>query len=189
VQQGLEKLQHEPQAVQAPQLALCLRMHFHCPLLGWDQNLNTRTTRKILQINCRSDKLQIFISCSLFVYNFTEFINTHPLHRLSIYLWLYSPLLEPGHFFSFLILCTGSTTPWTGDQSITRLLLTHRTQTQNKCTQTSMSYVGIEPMIPAFVSKDSSGLRLRCHCDQHCTDCMYIYAEKKMNSSATDLLM
>jgi hypothetical protein len=38
-----------------------------------------------------------------------------------------------------------------GDQPVTRLLPTHRTtQTQNKCTQTSMPQVGFEPMIPVF---------------------------------------
>jgi hypothetical protein len=42
-------------------------------------------------------------------------------------------------FFSFLILYTVGTTPWTGDQPVTRPLPTHRTtQTQNKRTQTSM---------------------------------------------------
>jgi hypothetical protein len=38
-----------------------------------------------------------------------------------------------------------------GDQSVTRLLPTHRTiQTQNKRTQTSMLRVGFEPKIPVF---------------------------------------
>jgi hypothetical protein len=69
----------------------------------------------------------------------------------SIYLWLYSPLLDLGLYFSFLILYTVGRTPWTGDQLIARPLPTHRTtQTQNKRTQTFLPGVGFEPMIPAF---------------------------------------
>jgi hypothetical protein len=38
-----------------------------------------------------------------------------------------------------------------GDQTVTRLLPTHRTtQTQNKCIQTSMPRVGFKPMIPVL---------------------------------------
>jgi hypothetical protein len=50
--------------------------------------------------------------------------------------WLYSPLLGPGLFFSFVIFFyTDSRTPWTRDQPIARPLPTHRTtQTQNKRT-------------------------------------------------------
>jgi hypothetical protein len=40
-------------------------------------------------------------------------------------LWLYSPL-DSGRFFIFLILYIISKTPWTGDQPVTRPLLTHR---------------------------------------------------------------
>jgi hypothetical protein len=70
---------------------------------------------------------------------------------LSIYLWLYNPLLDLGRLFSFLILYTVGRTPWTGDQPIVRPLPTHRTtQTQNKSTQTSMPWVGFEPTIPVF---------------------------------------
>jgi hypothetical protein len=40
---------------------------------------------------------------------------------------------------------------WTGDQPVARLLPTHRTaQTQNKCTQTSMPWVGFKPTTPVF---------------------------------------
>jgi hypothetical protein len=68
-----------------------------------------------------------------------------------ILLWLYSPLLGLGRFFSLLILYTIGRTPWTGDQPVARPLLTHRTtQTQNKRTQTSMPRVEFEPTIPAF---------------------------------------
>jgi hypothetical protein len=85
-----------------------------------------------------------------------------PIH---IYLWLYSPLLDLGRFFSFLILHTVGRTPWTGDQAVARPLPTHRTtQTQNKRTQTSMPWVEFEPTIPAF--EDGSCLRPRGHCDR-----------------------
>jgi hypothetical protein len=59
---------------------------------------------------------------------------------LSIYLSIaLQSLVGPWPFFSFLILYTIGRTPWTGDQSITRPLPTHRTtQTQNKRTQTLM---------------------------------------------------
>jgi hypothetical protein len=60
-------------------------------------------------------------------------------------------LLDLGRLFSFLILYTVGRTPWTGDQPAARPLPTHRkTQAHNKRTQTSMPWVGLEPMIPAF---------------------------------------
>jgi hypothetical protein len=69
---------------------------------------------------------------------------------LTICLWLCSPLLDLGHFFSFLILYTVDRTPWTGNQPVARPLPTHRTaQTQNKRTQTSVPWVGFEHPIPA----------------------------------------
>jgi hypothetical protein len=62
-----------------------------------------------------------------------------------IYLWLYSPLLGLGHFFSFFIFYTVCRTPWTGDQLVTRPLPTYRrAKTRNKRTQTSMPQVGFE---------------------------------------------
>jgi hypothetical protein len=68
-----------------------------------------------------------------------------------ICLCLYTPLLDLGRFFSFLILYTAGRAPFTGDQSVARPLHTHRTtQTQNKRTQTSMPLVGFEPTIPVF---------------------------------------
>jgi hypothetical protein len=73
---------------------------------------------------------------------------------LSIYLsscWSTVILLDLGHFFSFLILYTVGTTPWTGDQPVARHLPTYRTtQTQNKRKQTPLPWVGFEPTIPAF---------------------------------------
>jgi hypothetical protein len=41
---------------------------------------------------------------------------------LSIYLWLYNPVLDLGRFFSFSILDTVGRTPWTGDQPVARPL-------------------------------------------------------------------
>jgi hypothetical protein len=69
----------------------------------------------------------------------------------SIYIWLYIPLLDLGRFFSFQILYTVGRTSWTGDQPVARPLPTHRTtQSQSKRTQTSMSWVGLEPTILVF---------------------------------------
>jgi hypothetical protein len=49
-------------------------------------------------------------------------------------------------FFSFVIQHTFDRTPWTVDQPVARPLPTHRTtQTQNKCTQVSMPWMGFEP--------------------------------------------
>jgi hypothetical protein len=70
---------------------------------------------------------------------------------LSIYLWLYSPVVGPWLFFNLLILYTVGRTPWTEHEPVIRPLRTHRTtQTQNKRTQTSMSWVGFESTIPSF---------------------------------------
>jgi hypothetical protein len=67
-----------------------------------------------------------------------------------LYLWLYSPL-DLGRFFSFIILYTVGSAPWTGDQPLVRPLPTHRTiQTQNECKQTSMPREGFEPKTPVF---------------------------------------
>jgi hypothetical protein len=69
---------------------------------------------------------------------------------LSLSLWLYSPF-DLGRFFSFLILCTVSRTPWTGDQPVARSLSKHiTTQTQDKRTQSSMPWVVVEPTIAVF---------------------------------------
>jgi hypothetical protein len=69
---------------------------------------------------------------------------------LSVCLWLYSTC-GSWPLFQFLNLYKVGRTPWTGDQPVARPLPTHKTtQTQNKCTQTSMPLVGFEPTIPAF---------------------------------------
>jgi hypothetical protein len=72
-------------------------------------------------------------------------------HKHSIYLWHYSPLLDLGLFFSFLVLYTVGRTPWTRDQPVIRPLPAHRrAQIQNKFTQTSLPQVGFEPTIPVL---------------------------------------
>jgi hypothetical protein len=54
-------------------------------------------------------------------------------------------------FFSFSIFYTAGRTPGKGDQPVARPLPAHRTaQTQNKCIQTSMPWVGFEPTTPLF---------------------------------------
>jgi hypothetical protein len=73
-------------------------------------------------------------------------LSTHP----SIHPWLYSPLLGLGRFFSFLMY-TQSVGLLGRGSHVARPLSTHRTtQIQNKRSQTSMSWVGFEPTIPAF---------------------------------------
>jgi hypothetical protein len=66
-------------------------------------------------------------------------------------LGLCSPFLSLYRIFSFLILYTVGRTIWTGDQPVARPLPTQRTtQTQNRCTQTSMPRVGFECTTPVF---------------------------------------
>jgi hypothetical protein len=71
-------------------------------------------------------------------------------------------------FCSFLIILTAGRTPWTGDQPVARTLPTHRiTQTQNKCTQTSIPGMGFEPTTLVFErSKTVHAFRPRGHCDR-----------------------
>jgi hypothetical protein len=82
-------------------------------------------------------------------------LSDHFLSGLSIYLfiylWLYSPFLGLGRFFSFLFFYTVGRTLWTGDQPVARPLPANRAaQTQNKRIQTSMPQVGFEPKIAMF---------------------------------------
>jgi hypothetical protein len=72
--------------------------------------------------------------------------SIHPSSYGSIVL-----LFDLGRLSSFLILYTVGRTPWRGDQPVARPLPTHRiTQTWNKCTQTSMPWVGFESTVPPF---------------------------------------
>jgi hypothetical protein len=56
---------------------------------------------------------------------------------LLIHPWLYSPLLGPGLFFSFVIfLYTDGRTPWTSDQPVaSQLPIQRKTHKQKKCIQ------------------------------------------------------
>jgi hypothetical protein len=95
---------------------------------------------------------------------------TCPIHLvLSICLYLYSFLLDPGRFFSFFIFYIVGKTPWTGDQPVARPLPAHRTvRRQTKRTQTTMPQVGFESTIPVFGRvKTVSCLRPRGHFDRH----------------------
>jgi hypothetical protein len=85
-------------------------------------------------------------------------------------LWLYSPLLCLGRFFSFLIRYTVGRTPWTGDQSVTRLLPTHRINAHNTDIHAS-SGIRVHT-IPAFEkAKKVRVLRPRDHCDRPILTC------------------
>jgi hypothetical protein len=84
-------------------------------------------------------------------------------------LWLYSPLLGRGSFFSFLILHTAGRTTWSGDQPVARPLPTHRTkQTQNKRTQYRHPYLEWDsnPRFQLSSERSSSCLRPRGHSDR-----------------------
>jgi hypothetical protein len=85
---------------------------------------------------------------------FHSFIHLfiHSFHSYSCCsLWSIGHLWDVSFHFSFLIQYTVGRTPWTEDQPIARPLPTHSTtQTQNKCTQTSIPWVGFEPTIPVF---------------------------------------
>jgi hypothetical protein len=84
---------------------------------------------------------------------------TIPVCSLHLFIWRLSlqetygcAALHPldlGRFLSFLIYTEYD--PLDGDQPVTRPLRTHRiTKTQNKRTQTSMSWVGFKPTIPVL---------------------------------------
>jgi hypothetical protein len=79
-----------------------------------------------------------------------------PTYPVSDYVWIFFflllPLLEHRADLSVSWSFTHGRTPWTGDQLVTRPLPKHRTtQTQKNAHthQTSMPWVGFEPMIPA----------------------------------------
>jgi hypothetical protein len=131
--------------------------------LGHMQDRRNSTRERSCSLGCHNIKCgtlhEPYFSLSLFFFCFSlsenEFLlifwSIHPYLSLYVYLWLCSPLLDLGCFFSFLILYTVGRTPWTGDQPVARPIPTYRTtQTQNKRTQTSMPCVGFQPKIPAF---------------------------------------
>jgi hypothetical protein len=71
------------------------------------------------------------------------------IHSLT-YLWVYSPLLDLGRFFSFLIFYTVGRTLSTGVSPSQGRYLHTGQHKQNKRTQTSMSQMGFQPTIPVF---------------------------------------
>jgi hypothetical protein len=85
---------------------------------------------------------------------------------LLLLIWLYSHLLYLSCFFSFLILYTVSTTPWMRDQPAARPLPTLRTINAHNTDIHALSRIRTHDL-SVRVSKDSSCLRPRGHCDRH----------------------
>jgi hypothetical protein len=85
---------------------------------------------------------------------------------LSVCVWLCSPLLDLGQFFSFLILFTVGRTPCTGDQPVARPLRTHRT-TQHKINTDINELSGVQTHDPSVRGNEENAfLRARSHCDR-----------------------
>jgi hypothetical protein len=73
------------------------------------------------------------------------------LQPIGIWAKFLQPFIGPWPHFSFLILHPVSSIPWTGDQPVSKLLLTEiTTETQNKRTQTSIPRLRFETTTPAF---------------------------------------
>jgi hypothetical protein len=82
---------------------------------------------------------------------YTIYLSVYLSIYLSIYVWFYSSLLDLGRLFRFSIPYTVGRTPWTEDQPVARPLPAHiTTQTQNKRTQTSTTWVRFEPTNSEF---------------------------------------
>jgi hypothetical protein len=80
-----------------------------------------------------------------------------------IYLWLYSPLLDLGRFFSFLILYIDGRTVGTRDQPVAKPLPAHTNTEYTHADIHALS--GIRTNDPSFrASEDGSCLRPRGHC-------------------------
>jgi hypothetical protein len=116
--------------------------------------------------------------------SFTKFTN--------LYLWLYSPFLDFGRLFSFLILYAVDRTPWTGDNPFARPLPTHRrTQTQKKRTHSHPCFEwDSNPRPQCSVNEDSSSLTPRGHCDRlfhivffEIPVCIYMYIRSRRYNS------
>jgi hypothetical protein len=75
----------------------------------------------------RLDDYEYFnVKLMLIVYSIPKCIH------LFIRQWLYSPLLDLGRFFSFLIFYRVARTPWTGDQPVARPLRAHTRQHKHR---------------------------------------------------------
>jgi hypothetical protein len=85
-----------------------------------------------------------------------------------IHQWLYSPLLGPGEFLSFVILFTVCRTPWTGDQLVARPLPTHRTAQTHTDMHASSGIRTHDPSVRA--GEDSSCLRPHSRLYRHLID-------------------
>jgi hypothetical protein len=108
-----------------------------------------------------SIRLSVCLSVCLSVHPSTN-PPTHPSIHLSIYLsrclsaclpvclWFYSPLLDLGLFFSFLICKHSVGLLWRGISPSQGRYLHRTVQTQNKRIHTSIPRVGFEPPIPLF---------------------------------------
>jgi hypothetical protein len=93
----------------------------------------------------------------------------------SAYLSIYDStifLLNLGCFFSFLIIYTVGSTPWTGDQPVGRLIPAHTEQHKHKIHVNARNteiraLSGIRNHDPSVqASEDSSCLKPRDHCDR-----------------------
>jgi hypothetical protein len=91
--------------------------------------------------------------------------SAYVLSTRSLSLWLYSPLLDLGSFFNFLILYTVGRTPLTGDQPVARPL----PSTNTKQTQTDIHTLRwVRTHDPSVrVGEDISYPRPRGHCDYY----------------------
>jgi hypothetical protein len=69
-----------------------------------------------------------------------------------LYLWLNSPLLDLGRFFSFLLLYTVGRIPWTGDQPVARPLPAHTEKHKHRINAYRHPRLefGFEPTITVF---------------------------------------
>jgi hypothetical protein len=83
--------------------------------------------------------------------NFERYTPSSERFRICIlYISMALHPLWTWQLFEFLNPYTVDRTHWTGDQPVARPLPTHKTQTQNKRTQTFIPRVGFEPSIPVF---------------------------------------
>jgi hypothetical protein len=87
---------------------------------------------------CSSHLTSAWISLFLITDSLSLSLSLSLEHRASVKRFVSLEFLNPKRI---------GRTPWTGDHPVARPL---PTQTQNKRTQTSMPWVGFEPMIPAF---------------------------------------
>jgi hypothetical protein len=99
------------------------------------------------------------------------------LPNLSIYLWLFSPLLDLGRFFSFLILYTVGRTPWTGDQPVAKPLSTHRTSHRINGHSHPRLEWDSNPRSQHSSERRQSILRPRDHCDRRLLPNTGLYQE------------